>query len=212
MTGRARLRAAFCGALALLAFGVPAAGAAETRQQPVRSQAPDAERVKEYFVRVHDPLPAGFGEHPAACDWLSYLRWRDAEGPRKSTRADAVVSLMPGFLEGASAFDQLARNTVRRAAKLGKHVEVWAMDRRSNCLEDHTGVREAIKAGDATVGWDYYWGNATVNGRRFGGFVSAADAAWLDHVGLAQTVNDWHTVNRAALPSRRLRAEKMICG
>src|SRR5918998_1300641 len=101
MTGGRPFRAAICGALALLALSAPVAGATEVEQHPVRSQAPDAKKVKEYFVRVHDPLPAEFGEHPAACDWLTYLRWRHADGPRKSTDADAVISLMPGFLSGA---------------------------------------------------------------------------------------------------------------
>jgi hypothetical protein len=201
-----------CGALALLVVGVPVAGAAEVEQHPVRSAAPDAKRVREYLVRVHDPLPAEIGEHPAACDWLSYLRWRHADGPRRSADADTVISLMPGFLSGAAPFDQVARNTIRNAAARGKHVEVWAMERRSNCLEDNTGVREAIKAGDPTLGWDYYWGNATVNGKRFSGFASAADAAWLEGMGLDQTMRDWNAVNRAGLPGRRLRAKKLVCG
>lgn len=206
------IAAAICGALALLAACAPLASAAKTEQKLIRSQAAGAKHVKEYLVRVHDPLPASFGKHPEACDWLEYLRWRDAKGPRRSAKADAVISLIPGFLGGASSFDQLARNTVRAAAERGKHVEVWAIDRRSNCLEDDYGARAAMKVGDPTVGWDYYWNHATVNGHRFGGFVGPQDAAWLKGMGLDRTMRDWHAVNRAGLPSRKLRARKLICG
>ncbi|MFL5870550.1 MAG: hypothetical protein ACJ75R_05675 [Solirubrobacterales bacterium] len=196
------------------ALALPASAGAglESTQRPIHSSAPDANRVREYLVRVHDPLPADVGPHPRACDRLQYLRFRDAGGPPDARDADAVISLMPGFLGGSSNFDQVARNTIRDAAKRGKHLEVWAIDRRSNCLEDNTGVRAAQRAKDATVAWQYYWGGREVGGRRFSGFVSPSDAAFLSSFGLERTMRDWYDVNRAGMPSRRMRAKKMICG
>src|SRR5919108_5167401 len=119
-------------AAALIALGlVPASASAATRtEQRVRSAAPDSSRVAESYVRIRAPLPASAGDHPAACDWLGFLRFRDRGGPRRASAADAVVTAMPGFLSGAAPLDQLARNFVRRMSSRGRHVEFWALDRR----------------------------------------------------------------------------------
>ena len=180
--------------------------------RPVHSAAPDADLVTESFVRVYEPLPKRDGPHPNACDWISYLRFRSANGPRRPSRADAVFVIIPGFLGGAASFDQVARNTVRDAARKGEHVEFWALDRRSNCLEDDRGVRAAARARNPEIGYDYYWHNRAVGGKRFGGWVTPQQADWLNHVGLAQTMRDWHAVLRAGIPNRRVRAHKVFCG
>lgn len=208
---------AAAGTAMLLAWPAVASGAAKpapgtTVEGTVHSAAPDANLVKESFVRVYKPLPKGDGPHPKACDWISYLRYRSADGPKRPSKADAVFVIIPGFLGGAGSFDQVARNTVRDAAQADKRVEFWALDRRSNCLEDHTGVKAAARAGDPSVGYDYYWNGAKVHGKRFGGWVSQHDAAWLKHVGLAQTLRDWYTVLKTGIPSRRTRARKVFCG
>ncbi len=181
-------------------------------ERSVHSAAPDAKLVKESFVRVYKPLPAADGPHPKACDWIGYLRFRSVHGPGDPSRADAVFVIIPGFLGGAGSFDQVARNTVRDAAARGKLVEFWALDRRSNCLEDDTGVRAAARAHDPELAYDYYWGGREVGGRRFSGWVSAQDASWLNHVGLSQTLRDWYAVMKAGIPSRRVRAHKVFCG
>src|SRR4051812_28589676 len=106
-------------------------------ERTVHSNAPDRKLVKESFVRVYKPLPKSAGAYPKACDWVGYLRFRSRRGPGGAARADAVFVIIPGFLGGAGSFDQVARHTVRDAAARGKHVEFWALDRRSNCLEDH---------------------------------------------------------------------------
>ena len=63
--------------------------------------------------------------------------------------------------------ESLARNTVRAAA--GRSVAFWALDRRSNYLEDTTGIRAALAAEDFSVAADYYFDGAPVDGRAFGG-------------------------------------------
>jgi pimeloyl-ACP methyl ester carboxylesterase len=212
--GRMRFVAAAVAALAAV-VAAPAQAAPKPGkkvERTVRSLAPDAKLVKESFVRVYSPLPADAGPHPAACDWIGYLRFRSARGPRKSTKADAVFAIIPGFLGGAGSFDQVARNTVRDAAARHRFVEFWALDRRSNCLEDNSGVQAAAKAHNPLVAYGYYWGGQQVNGKAFPGWVSPDDAAWLKHVGLAQTMNDWYTVLKAGIPSRRMRERKVFCG
>ena len=53
----------------------------------------------------------------------------------------AVLILIPGFLGGASTFDPIARDLVR---KFNGNLEVWAVDRRPNQLEDRLGAEFAI--------------------------------------------------------------------
>jgi len=199
--------------VAVIALAAPAAclGADRTEQR-VASAAPDAKLVTESYVRVKAPLPASVGAHPEACDWVSYLRFRNAGGPRSPSDADAVITAMPGFLSGAAPFDQLARNFVRLMDARGKNVEFWALDRRSNCLEDHRGLRAAARARDASVAFDYYWRGRPVDGVTFGGWKSAADANWLRNVGVEQTVRDWNSILTNEIPSRAVRRRKVFCG
>lgn len=202
--------------VALLAL-VPAASATAPKpgtqiEKKVRSAAPNHRQVRESLVRLYDPLPADAGAHPPACDWLEYLRFRSADGPKKAKHADAILVIIPGFLGGASSFDQVARNTVRRAAKRGRQIEYWSLDRRANCLEDDRGIRAAARAKDATIAFDYYWGGKPVNGKTFGGFVPPEDAQFLNEFGLERTMQDWYTVLTRGIPGQPRRAHKVICG
>ncbi|MBV9214440.1 MAG: hypothetical protein JOZ25_12440 [Actinobacteria bacterium] len=209
-----RLRAALGVGIAI-ALVLPGAAAAAPKKRRVEtvvhSKAPDARLVKESYVHLYAPLPSADGPHPAACDWIGYLRFRDAHGPRQAKRADAVFVTMPGIFAGASMLDQFARNTVRRAAKRHRHVEVWTLDRRSNCLEDHWGSTYAARKHDYRIGLDYYYHGGSAGGRHFSGFKSEADVPWLSHVGLAQTVRDEYTVITQGMP-RKLRRKKVFCG
>jgi hypothetical protein len=195
-------------ALAIAAALSGVAAPAQAAERPVRSLAPDAERIAVSAVSLRVPLPEEAGANPAACDRIEHLRWRNAGGPRDPRRADAVVVLIPGFLGGAGSFDELARNTVEVARRRGRSIEVWALDRRANCLEDDRGVNAARRARDASVAYDYYWGGRAVRGRRFGGFVPPEEAGFLREVGLERTVRDWYAVLRAA----RLQPRRTICG
>jgi hypothetical protein len=202
------------GAIALLTLASPAPAAPMRAkvERSVRSAAPDARIVKESYVRIYAPLPASTPPHPSRCDWIGYLRFRHRNGPKAAKRADLIIVMMPGFLGGASDFDQLARNTILKLARRGRHAELWALDRRANCLEDHTGVRAAARARDPRVAFDYYWRGGTAEGRRFAGFVSPTEARWLGQVGLERTLRDWYTVLRRGIPGQRRRARKVICG
>ena len=197
---------------AILAVPTAAAAAPERTETPVRTPAPDARVVKESYVRLHTPMPESSPAHPEACDWVSYLRFRHADGPRRSPRADAVVTLMPGIFAGGGSFDQVARHTIRRAAKRGAMVEVWGIERRSNCLEDHRGVRAGVKTGDPRVSFGYYFEGREVNGHTFPGFADDQEAAFLRDVGLARTIEDWHSIITREIPSQRKRQRKLICG
>src|SRR5688500_15107064 len=169
--------------LALLALAPPAFAASNRTETAVRTPAADKRIVKESYVRLRAPMPESSPAHPAACDWVSYLRFRHARGPRRSVNADAVLTLMPGIFAGAGSMDLVARNTVRRAARLGRKVEVWTLERRSNCLEDHRGVRAGVETGDPRVSFGYYFEGREVDGKKFPGFADEERAAFLRDVG-----------------------------
>ncbi|PAZ10018.1 hypothetical protein CLM62_41900 [Streptomyces sp. SA15] len=213
-TSRSRVRTWRCAALAaLLTAGGLTAAAPDAQARDERTETPVAstspvDGVSESVVRVKVPLPASFGARPQACDWLSYLRYRSSGGPDASADADRILVAQPGILEGAGAFDSVARNTVARAAEQGRHIEFWALDRRSNCLEDRTG----IASGDQHTAVDYYYRDKQVAGRTFDGFVGNDRLGWMAELGIEQTVRDEYDLLTAELPDQGLRKQKMLCG
>lgn len=72
---------------------------------------------------------------------------------------DGILVLVPGFEGGASNFFLLADALLRRAqAENSLALEVWAMDRRSNQLEDTVGLDVAEDLEDPQVGMDFLFG------------------------------------------------------
>jgi hypothetical protein len=199
--------AALAAVLACLAPGV-------ARAQDARTETPvgTADGVRLSYVSLHAPLPESAGPHPAACDRIGYLRFRSAGGPDEPARADAVITLMPGIFASAGSIDPVARNVVRLAAERGRAFEVWTIDRRSACLEDHHGTHAAERARSVRPAFDYYYGGKEVDGRTFGGFVPPSEAQFMREFGLGLTVRDWHQVITRELPDRAIRARKLICG
>ncbi|MDW8808158.1 hypothetical protein P1P68_26070 [Streptomyces scabiei] len=193
---------------ALTGAAPDARSAAQTRTETAVASTVAVRGVTETIVRVRAPLPASFGARPAACDWLSYLRYRSSGGPAASADADRILVAQPGILEGAGAFDSVARNTVARAAAQGRHIEFWALDRRSNCLEDRTGVA----SGDQRTAVDYYYRDRPVAGRTFDGYVGNAELGWMARLGIERTVRDQYDLLTAELPDQRVRARKVLCG
>ena len=208
-------RGAAVGALVALMLAAPAVAAAagptalERIEQPIASASPQTDVVSS-LVRLRAPLPAGAPAHPEACDWIQYERFRLVDGPANATEADSVVVLMPGNLEGATAFDPLARNTIREAKRRGQTIEVWATDRRANCLEDLTGLQRLADTGDQAAYADYYYRGAEIDGRRFEGW--HRDPRILAELGVAQAAKDFHEVLTRELPSQPWREQHVICG
>ena len=211
---RAALRpsaARFTALGALLALATPAAaGAAADRvETPVVSASLQTD-VAESLVRLHVPMPASAAPHPEACDWIQYVRFRSVTGPTQSMEADAVAVLMPGIMEGAGAFRILGRNAVREAARRGRAIEVWALDRRANCLEDLTGLNRFEQTGDSRDATDYYFRGKAIDGRTFAGW-DVNDRVLAD-IGMAQTISDYGAVLTRELPSQPWRERHVICG
>lgn len=222
-----RLAVLACLALPATAHAAPPpSGVVDRTETPWTSQAgadvPRWTGVTQSLVRLKAPLDARYPRHPEACDWLSYLRWRDADGPADARDAEAVYVAMPGIFEGASGFDIFARNVVSQAARSGHHVEVWGLDRRSNCLEDRTGIEGAKAARDARVALDYYYAGKEIAGRRFEDFhgdttgTFAIDLHAKDdfqrQLGLEQTLRDYYAVIADGFPDPAQRRRKVVCG
>ena len=93
------------------------------------------------------------GSDPADCNNLRVLKM----GP---SSAKNVVVLIPGFLGGSGDFRVIGRRLV---PALKSKVQVWGIDRRSQCLEDVSGF-SASKMSDVL---GYYYFGATLNGKKF---------------------------------------------
>jgi hypothetical protein len=116
---------------------------------------------------------------------------------------------MPVIFSGAGALDPTGRNVVRAAAASGRHVEVWLLERRANCLEDHRGLRAGAASSSPDTAFDYYAGGRTLEGVRFAP-AGAAATGWLRGQGLRQTLEDWRSV-LVTLPDA-VRRSKVLCG
>lgn len=153
--------------------------------------------IRREVLRVAAPAPppnpnaTAFAETPSENNFVRVVRYRlDSEPPRP---ARAIAVLMPGFLGGAGSFEPLARALVRRSAP-DAAIEVWAVDRRSNFLEDHHGLDVAEVRGDPELASRYYFAGDEVEGRRFPGLLSQEQTAFMSEWGLATTISDLQAV------------------
>ena len=97
-------------------------------------------------ARVTVPTPAGPG--PAQFNQV----WVDKYGPKNG---EHVLVLMPGTIAGSGNFTLTARYLVKHVDDL----QVWAIDRRSQALEDTTVFAQALR-GEKSLQemFDYYLG------------------------------------------------------
>jgi pimeloyl-ACP methyl ester carboxylesterase len=125
-----------------------------------------------------------------------YLRYHT------STPANTILVLMPDLYLGASSFDGLARQLVRETPG----VEVWAVDRRANQLEQRDTLRKALAKRDATMALDAF---VTNYGQKTGfRLIPPADVSFLAYWGLEAHLADLHQIVLAARKS----APRVIVG
>ena len=101
--------------------------------------------------------------------------------------------LVPGFQGGAGDFALLGPELVRRVPGL----QVWAVDRRSQALEDTRG----FDTGDPDRALAYYLGGGEVDGRRFAPVADDA-APFAREWGLSLALADLRRVVTARPPGR----------
>ncbi len=136
-------------------------------------------------IKTEKNLIPGFQEPhtPPEFNQAIYLRYFAS-----TTKPRAILILMPGFLGGAQNFDRLARTVVSSDPSL----EVWAVDRRSNALEDHSRLLEAHQKRDPMIAWRYMIRDAG----KPGGFQarSAQNTAFMGYWGLKVHLEDLRAV------------------
>ncbi|MEV6772420.1 hypothetical protein AB0N05_27680 [Nocardia sp. NPDC051030] len=187
----------------------------------VTAEAAPAGRSESVVDRIGDvvvsevewdaPLPASDAAHPAACDRIGFLRYRLANGPADSSRADAILSWQPGITMDAASQQTLAVNSLHQLADQGKSAEVWSMSRRNNCLEDRTGAVAALANNDPQIAVDYYFKGGSVDGQTYHP-PTRAEQAWLSDFGSEQVTEDWYFINSHELPDPAMRKRKLFIG
>ncbi|MEC3919356.1 hypothetical protein [Nocardia sp. CDC160] len=191
---------------------VPGVAPSSRAEEPGRVEVPVETRgdVSVSEVTWDAPLPAGSAPHPAACDRLSFLRFRFTDGPADSADADAVISAQPGNIGGPSSMSTLAISTLHKLRAAGKTAEYWSMARRPVCMEDRSAMVAANRARDYHVALDYYFGGKAVDGQTFSGWADNSQQRWLGDYGLRQTIEDWHFINSHEMPLVADRKAKMF--
>lgn len=180
---------------------------------PVTNPRMIEEGVVREVVRVAVPAPPAnmaMGRAaiatPSELNFVQVLQYRSSMAPAGGPRA--VIVAVPGFLGGAGSFDGLARALVKRSVTEGQPVEVWAVDRRSNLLEDLRGMDAADAMNDPEIARAYYISRSvTVNGQRFAGYLAPAaeSIAYMSEWGLPTLVNDLRAViERAGMGRSRV--------
>jgi hypothetical protein len=148
------------------------------------------------------PNPTTNTPTPSQYNRVQVLRYRVDATPARAARA--VIIAMPGFLGGAGSFDPMARAIVARSATGEAPVEVWAVDRRANLLEDLRGMHTAERLNDPEIAARYYNDrDLSIGDRSFSDPTAATDPslAYMSEWGLASTLNDLRAViNRVPNP------------
>jgi pimeloyl-ACP methyl ester carboxylesterase len=200
------MRSTFPAALALALSSLTACSGGETSTPPPAAYAPPPASVvvedgpikirREIFLvpgmhAKQNPMAGNHAETPPDLEFVRVVRYRvDADPPRP---ARAVAVLMPGFLGGAGSFDPLARAVVRRSTTTDAF-EAWAIDRRSNLLEDHHGLEVAQVKKDPELALGYYFDGQTLEGKAFKGFAESDAVAFESEWGMVTTVGDLRNV------------------
>jgi pimeloyl-ACP methyl ester carboxylesterase len=123
----------------------------------LRSPAEPAQSPGSPGVTVTNPkLITQFGSDNVSLNNARFTRFRRSP---TVTQPDAVIILVPGFEGGANDFKVLAENLIPRVFnESGLSLEVWAFDRRSNQLEDASGLEIAEAQADPLVALDWLFG------------------------------------------------------
>jgi hypothetical protein len=179
---------------------------------------------------ISAPLPDAWGA-PDSCDEIHFLRFRPADGSTLDpadplgvdpANTDAMLVMLPGILEGANGFEYTGRQMVYMAkTQEGMDIEIWAVERRNNRLEDLSAanyLEGELAAGRLTSqeaahqAIDYYYLGKELNGRTFDGWYTDPDLPCLSEFGLQLDTEDVFTVINTMVPDPTVRKQKVFVG
>ncbi len=182
---------------------------------------PIPQKVIVETVQIDSPYPTDNGIIPEdrICGWdcnkIQFLRYRPNQGEGNPPKpVNAVIVLIPGYMGGANSFNYLGRQLVSMAeadTETGS-LEVWAIDRRGNCLEDLTGMNAAEIAGDIGIAVDYYYNGTDIGGKTFQGFLNDDDVPYLSEFGLKLLMDDIWTIITSLIPDQTTRNQTVFIG
>lgn len=179
---------------------------------PPRVTIPESGVRRERLIlpgAIPPPNPVTQTATPADLNQTIVLRYReDTEDPRA---ARAILLAMPGFLGGGASFDALARALVKRGTADNTPIEVWAIDRRANLLEDSRGMDTAEALQDPEIAHAYYFGTDTVGGAPFAGFLAQEELPFVSEWGLETHVEDLRRV-LSFIPQQERKARVFLLG
>ncbi|CZF78670.1 hypothetical protein GCE9029_00984 [Grimontia celer] len=175
--------------------------------------------VRTELVKIPSPLPENIrSKAPEQCNNISLIKYSSLNGST-SNEADAVLMMMPGVLEGATGFQHIGRELVYIAKKEhGLNFEVWAMDRRANCLEDTSMIDNILPLADRSIdevaleALDFYYNSGDINGSIFPGFYKSEDVDFLSEFGLSLATEDMFKVAMTLMPNLEDRQKKLFVG
>jgi hypothetical protein len=157
--------------------------------------------------------------YPEALDHIKFLRYSVDGAAKTFQSADAVIIALSGLHAGNNGFDKFAKEAVAKAwAYRQINIEVWAVDRRVNNLEDLTGLNyleelaktgqltNVSQAGEILNGYYYHTPSnspyITINGKTFQGFYTGKTAPWLSEFGLRMAMEDVRVVIQNYFPNQ----------
>ncbi len=143
------------------------------------------------------PNPITNAPTPLEYNYSVFTRYYYSQEPKD---IKAVLILMPGIFMGAGGFDKMAKSLV---AMSHGNIEVWTVDRRSVLLDDRTGLISAWNNHDPAIAYNYYFNNASVNGKTFAGFVTPSTITYMSEWGLDMTLRDLNTIVSLIPPQYR---------
>lgn len=167
----------------------------DLRTAPPAYRLPPAEVATEYVI--HDGYPEP--RTPPELNRSAYLRFYASD----DEPVEAVLLLMPGIFGGATSLEGLARQLVASTPGL----EVWALDRRANLLEDRSAAIASLRSRDPRIAYRSYverYGRAD-------GFrpVRPEEVPFVRDWGLTVHLRDLH---RAVLRARRVAPTVLLGG
>ena len=111
--------------------------------------------------------PVTGAETPDELNKIIIIRYRQDTGDEPPRPVKSILLFAMGWGAGATQMTLMAEDLIQ---KTGGDIEVWAIDRKTNLLEDTWGMDKAEAAKDPQIAYDYYYAGLPIDGKTFDGW------------------------------------------